>query len=67
MQSKFAVVYCHHINITGVCHCIDTNTITNKETKANIKDISFWNNKNVETQGHLNVISKTITIANIFI
>ena len=41
MKSKFAVVYCHHINITGVCHCIDTNTITNKETKANIKDISF--------------------------
>ena len=40
MKSNFAAVYCH-INITGLCYYIDTNTITNKEIKANIKAISF--------------------------
>ena len=32
---------CCHINIANVCH-LGTNTITNKEIKANIKAISFW-------------------------
>ena len=39
MKSIFVVVCCH-VNITDVC-CLDTNTITNKEIKANIKAISF--------------------------
>ena len=43
MKSTFAVVYCH-ISITSVCHYIDTNTITNKEIKDNVKVISFSNN-----------------------
>ena len=41
MKSKFSVVYCHHINIIGVCHYIDTNIITNKETNDNVKAIYF--------------------------
>ena len=40
MKCMFTVVYCH-VNITGVCYYIDTNTITNKETKDNVKVISF--------------------------
>ena len=43
MKSIFAVVYCH-ISITSACHYIDTNTITNKEIKDNVKVISFSNN-----------------------
>ena len=35
------LVLCCHVNITDVC-CLDTNTITNKETKANTKVIAFW-------------------------
>ena len=66
MKCMFTVVYCH-VNITGVCYYIDTNTITNKETKDNVKVISFWNNSNIEIQDHLNVIPKTITITNIYI
>ena len=32
MNSMFTVVYCH-VNIAGICHCLDTNTINNKELK----------------------------------
>ena len=42
LQRKFmfAVVYCH-VNITNMYCPLDTNTITNQETKANAKAISF--------------------------
>ena len=33
----FAVVYCH-LNIADMCCPLHTNTNTNKETKANVKD-----------------------------
>ena len=46
MKSMFVIICCH-VNITDVC-CLDTNTITNKDTKANTKTINFDKNTNTD-------------------
>ena len=58
------VVVCYHVNITDV-RCLDTNTIINKETKANTKAIPFSKNTNTDIQDHLKVIIKTVIITKI--
>ena len=40
MNSMFAIVYCH-VNIAGICHCLDTNTINNKELKLILNPYLF--------------------------
>ena len=36
----FAAVYCH-VNIAGVCHCLNANIINNKELKLILKPYLF--------------------------
>ena len=64
MKIMFVVVCCY-VNITDVCHGLDTNTIINKETKANTKAIFFDKNTNTDIQDHLKVIIKTVIITKI--
>ena len=48
-NSMFVVVYCC-INIAGICHCLDTNTINNKELKLILKWYPYdKKNKNQKT------------------
>ena len=58
------VLECCYVNIVDLCR-LDTNTIANKETKANTKVIDlFGKNTNTNIQDHLKIITKTITKIN---